>query len=299
MKKTLAEEIREQVAALNSSKSDLMNSRAALVAERNDILDAPLAKADIKAFIHRYIDAQAAQYPLLSGLDRTFNSFAYPRGESRLSPNIGDGRRRTAPPFALRDVDKVFGDTSLLNGSNAVFGQYLDLVMDSEGIMRNTGNGLCFFFGEAIKEKLGEWFDAHFAGFEKTDESRIGPPIAERRKRLAEIDKAISALDVQIGNVTAQLSELRTSAQPAREAEALAPSSTRAAAVQSDPRPRKPYDEGDVLKMTGFNLKQLREANQDGGFPKPQFASGSNVPKYVAADVDAWMRVNMPKKAFS
>lgn len=298
-KTTLAEEIRQQVASLTASRSELLDQRATLVDEQNAVLDAPLSSADIKAFVGQYIDAQAAEYPRRSNMAGMFSSLAYPRGDSRLEPSKGDGRHRGAPPFALRDADRVFSDPDLVSGSTAIFGKVLDLVMDSEGLMRNSDYGLCFFFGDIIKAKLAEQFDARFTGYKPADQERIGPPIAARRERLAVIAKAIAALDEQIANVTAQISELRAAATPTGEAKAPADLGTRVATAEPDMHPRKPYYEGEVLSMTSFNLKQLREAQNDGGFPMPTFREGSDVPFYDAATVDKWMRMNMPKKAFA
>lgn len=55
-------------------------------------------------------------------------------------------------------------------------------------------------------------------------------------------------------------------------------------------------DRQEVLSRTGFSASTLRRRMADRGFPRPVYVD-HNAPRWIASEVDDWLRQHMPGRA--
>lgn len=285
-KTTLAEEVGLRIEELNAAKAPLTGERNALAGEKEALLSAPLARDDLKQFVGDFIDTRASDYTARADWMGLMKGFIYPkRAGSTLHSNI---------PLSLRDVDEVMKAGG--SRATAVFGdmEVPRIVQDKNGIFRNTDDGFYFFFGDLIKSKVAEYLDANFPQYTRDDEKRVGPPLPQRRERLAEIAVRVSDIDAQIADIDAELRSLRAATGTTTKPDAARAAVAIKVGTRGDWDPGKlkgSYYQGQVMQLAGWtNLWDLGNAIKDRGFPKPAVESGY----FCAAEVDAWLRVNTP-----
>lgn len=256
--KTLAEQLRLARQELCDRKRVLESRRANLAEEIARINSAPLSSDDVKTVLNAYIDQQASLFTT----DEIAKRLANPERHST------PGEKR--PPLCLADL------IAIEDGKQRIFGfENLELF---PGIVGERA--ACYWFGEIIKAKIAAKFGDFFKGYGPG--VAIGPPIAERRSRLAEIDIELSGLDAELTQVSEELRSLYAM-----------PAETLAAPVVAITNPNAKNGRvirlGDIEGLTG---KTRYELFRMGDFPPMHEHSETREPlySYDAGEVQQWLR---------
>lgn len=274
----LRDQVAHEVAKLREKLSAVVRAIGDLEKERDRIMDAPLDRDDIKDFIVNLIDQRAATYPKLSGMQDTFFKLMRPcRGP-------GDANAAAAVPLSLRSADS---ELNRAPGESSIYGlTYMGLFADANGIMRNSETGMLFFFGDVIKAKLLEQFDQLVPALPDGVAEHVGPPVAERRARLAAITAELRGLTEQRDAIESQITGMFPAVdpiQPARKPTLKMP--TRLYGARQDD---SYYNEADVLTVTGWESGDLD--NAIASFDFPQVARNTNGQRlWSAREVESWV----------
>lgn len=198
---TAAKHLRTAISELRQQRDVLQEQMDALKGQREALYLQALSKADAKQFLFDYIDAWGEQWLGLGQFEKLFQIMATPRRDEEFakSNNI------TTPWLCLRDIEFVMRgelpDTSHVFNVKPlpVFGGALSSMNDS------YIGAACFFFGDLLKGKLGEYFELHYP---EPNRKAVGVSAAERRALIQELDGRIGELVSTIGQIDAKLSEL-------------------------------------------------------------------------------------------
>lgn len=281
----LLDNIRHQADELGAQKATVQAEIAALEAKREDLLDAPLTRADLREHIGCYVDGIAAAYPELSGLKGAMSRLCRPSGYMN---NLCDARGNPRV-VSMRTHDQIMADPIR---SNNMFGMTVSdfrLVMDNNGIMARSDVGFFFFFGDIIKAKLIDYFDREIAS-NIGQEDHAGPPMTERRQMIADIESDIEKLQSRLVRISDQLDLLRSASvqQQGTSKSARLPKIKRSTSFI--PRPAQDasmYTHAEVISLTGFNDVHLHYAIAHEGFPAA--TTREHLRFWPAARVDAWI----------
>lgn len=241
--RALVDQVRAFIDSHQQIRDELQTERAALEARRESLQSMPLCRDDIKQFVCDYIDARAAEYPKLAGWGSLFEKVAYPLRYGWASSDSVSSETGKRAPLCLRDVDEALGS---FEGDQRTFENGLQFFGAASTVNTRTDYAAYFFFGDLIKARIVEHFDALCPNYHPADASRIGPPIAERRAELERLAKAISGIDDELTRITAELAEL----SPRSEAR-VAPSAKPAAGVT------RSVPEEAILRYNGRNEAEL------------------------------------------
>lgn len=196
-----ANNLRQAISDLRKQRDQLNQQLEAHEAERETLYLQPVSKADAKQFLFDYIDAWAAQWLNANGLDRLFGILAQPKRDAAFAKL----HNLTSPHLTLLDVETVMARS--IPAAGQVFGvEPLPVFGGALTGMNDTYiGGACFFFGDVLKAKMGEYFDQkyseHMAGV-------AGLPVAERRQSIAVLDGQISELLAAVKMIDGKLNEL-------------------------------------------------------------------------------------------
>lgn len=209
--KGLAEAIREHIGGLQRQRASLVEQRERANAEVESLWNAPISREEALAFCCDYIDVLGAAYPATAGnFAALFDRVAWPRRYD-VPPGGVPGNSKGAP-LNLRDVDRGLSadyctrDESF-SGGLSFFGVHA-------GFMR-TDAAAYFFFGDIIKQRIAEQFDAFYPRPANSDAGESWPPIADRRARIAELEAEIESLNAALAGIEAELKEIRDGTVPA------------------------------------------------------------------------------------
>ena len=263
--KTLVEQLRLAREELCNRKRLLESRRATLAEEIESIHSAPLSSDDAKTVLMVYIDQQAKNAREIDGV---FSRLAMPARTT----NPAEKRR----PLCLYDLNE------LESGKVDVFG------FEALGMFpKLTEQSVCFWFGEIIKAKVADCWSDLFKGYGPS--VAIGPPIGERRKRLAEINLELVGLDTELAQVSEELQSLY-----------YMPVETPAAPVVAISNPSA--KNGRVIRLVeieGLTGKTRYELFRMGDFPPMDEHKDTGEPlySYDAGEVQQWLRVKGLKDA--
>ena len=197
--------VREYVATRRTRLAELAAEATALQQESETLAAAPLSIDDVKQVVCDYIDRRGAMWPQMGGWGEAFERLLYP---NPYSPGNN-------PPLSLRNVDAM--DANPFNLAPVHFaatasesGQKLDSM-------------LMFFCGDAIKARVLEYIDQAGLAYQHEDEARIGPPIVERRERLAEIASRAGEIAEEEATIKAELNEIYTAGPQTGTAHGMTP----------------------------------------------------------------------------
>lgn len=197
----LSNEIRNVIAAAQHSINVALERRARLIAEWEVIERTPLTSDDARALMLDHIDAMAERYVTEGGWASTIARLSYPNRPvgSRLGHPERDSRDQ---PLCLGDqVAARSGDSSV---RIAQFGdEFLAL---SVGYMAQDGSpvsvsGLCFWFGDVLKQKLTQHWDRIWPQYRPHDQARVGPTADQLLARAREVMQTIETLDAEIATM--------------------------------------------------------------------------------------------------
>lgn len=190
----LQQQLREFIASKTEEARDLKARLIQIDTEVSALELAPLNRADTLAFALDYIDRLAADHMRgPANWPGQFQRLANPRRYS-------DPPTEKSGPVTLRDRDMaISGEWSkVFAGSDAqprFFGAYQFSLSES---------GACFFFGDVIKAKIEEHFEALYPTVPNP-----GPPIAERRERIATLQAEAGRIRAQLAEIEGELAGLR------------------------------------------------------------------------------------------
>lgn len=217
--------------AMNTKKiiaqalEDLFSQRAGLLLKAEELKgravlmhEMPLHPDECKAMILADIEDAAATYPARAGWPEIFGSYANPQGRRPLlaypMDTSGDRLHKNSGPINLADLLYIQGPGS---GSGGVRLNYLandgnKHLLHGDGSAAGTKAEslaiarLAFFFGDAIKEKVGKYFDTAQQHRTVVYPSRAtaADKLLTIEQRLAEIDK----LNSQVEEIDAQLAAI-------------------------------------------------------------------------------------------
>lgn len=203
--KTIAGDAHNTIAEIKAELANQKSTREALLAQKDDLFLQPLAKEDIKKIIFDYIDRQAQLYLEGGGMSDIINGLALP------SRRIGTANAVNARNAALNlyDLDNGvkpsgFFEAYIFNFENLpIFNGY--------AFSHGAKTDLCFFFGDVIKKKIEDHFDAFFpTGW---DSYKPGLALAARRPIIADLEAQIASVDAIIEDFESHLRDLSLSAK--------------------------------------------------------------------------------------
>jgi hypothetical protein len=193
---SIASELRKFLVEQHGRRDELTAQREKLKAEIDALYAAPLQREDVLHAWHLYIDRLAAEFPKEANwrdqLQRYACSYTVP-----MQPALA---------LNLRDIDALIDGN--LSGLTQVVG--IDGWNFFNGIVHPGAFTVAyFFFGDIIKKKLTENFDEFFPGYKSVGPEKIGLPIADRRKRIAELESQIALVANELGEVNALIEKAR------------------------------------------------------------------------------------------
>ena len=200
---TLATEISNAVDSAQARRAELTAKRDDLAAQIEQLYAAPITKADALQFCLDYIDVRAAEWPGgLGKLASTLNDVAFP------VRNQGLGKKT---PITLRDVDAGLSTDWQLQQNHFLDGLHFFFSSDAS---RRVDTVFYFFFGEQIKAKLRENFDAFYPDVSKglsRDSAAwlTGPNVPERRATIEKLTAELASVNQQLADVEAELATIR------------------------------------------------------------------------------------------
>lgn len=203
----LADQVANHIESLKTRLGQLRAERTQKDAQIEALYSAPITREDALRFCLDYVDARGVEYQRgLGSFDKVFNRVAFPLRS--VVPAGGVPGSTQHAPLNLRDVEAGTSfDYSL--ASNHFSGLLHFVALDNPAV---TEFAFYFFFGEQIKAKIREHFDAQFPSYGAQYQDKIGPPIAERYERLTQIAGEVAALDAQIAEVETELGLIRGAA---------------------------------------------------------------------------------------
>lgn len=240
--RALADQVRAFIESRQKCRDELQLQRTALEARRDALLAMPLCRDDAKQFICDYIDARATEYPKLAGWGALFGKVAYPLRYGWASPDSVSSETGKRAPICLRDVDDALGS---FEGDQRTFEGGLQFFGAASTVSTRTDYAAYFFFGDIIKARIVEHFDAFFPNYHPADAARIGPPIAERRAELQRLAEATAAIDDELAKIAAELAELSPRPEP------------KAATVATPANEPSTVPEEAILRYNGRNEAEL------------------------------------------
>jgi len=197
-----AKSLRTATADLRSQRSKLQEQRDGLHAQREALYLQALSKADAKQFLFDYIDAWAKQYLERGKLDDLFQMIAAPKRDQ----DFAKANNLAVPHLCLRDVETVLASGEMPKGQ-AIFSAF-PLPIFGDGIAQMHAGYIgaaCFLFGDLVKAKLGQYFDARYP---EPNPDAVGAPVAERRALIQELDRQLGELDSGLNQIDAKLRQL-------------------------------------------------------------------------------------------
>ena len=205
-----AKQVRSAIAGLVEKRQELEASRDELQARIKELRELPLSRADLKKTIFDFIDTQGHAHLHRGSLHAAVAAFAFPRGggRNRIPPFKGQEAfnlaQRTAP-LCLADLDQLAGLPHDL-ASRVVADDAVSLY----SVGRETFAHACFFFGQIMKDRIEENFDALVPGDYAFDEVLGAASSEEDRRREIDSSQAkVTGLSVEIEKIGQQLRELR------------------------------------------------------------------------------------------
>jgi hypothetical protein len=285
-KSALAAKVREAVESLAAARAMRVAEREALESERDALLDAPLNRDDTKALMLAYADRIAEEWMESANWPRAFRDLTYPdrypgRAQNRRA-GVGE-----VPPVNLRDFDLVAVGNSA-ERATVVGLDGLKLVSGHSTWLRLCDGALFALFADVLKPRLAELFERHYSDPLAIDAGRIGPPIAERRARIAEIETKLSALATEIAEIDSEARELGVNlAETGTGLAGNGPQAGSSVPVYELNLQTRPFTAAEVSQMTGMEVRELRECASLRPLPPDHDQPGI---RYDANAVRAWIR---------
>lgn len=197
-----AKSLRKAATDLRAQRSELQEQVDGLNAKREALYLQALSKADAKQFLFDYIDSWAEQYLASGKLEVLFQVMAVPCRDEQFAK----ANNLTVSYLCLRDVEIVLASGEMPKGKS-IFRTH-PLPIFGEGIAQMNASYIgaaCFFFGDLVKTKLEQYFDAKYP---EPNPETVGAPVTERRALIQELDRQIGELNSGIGQIDAKLSQL-------------------------------------------------------------------------------------------
>ena len=200
-------EVQAAVSRLLEQRATTEQRRADLVQRRNTLFEQPLGAACLRQFLGELIDYRAQAYANAMQAAAPLDQLAYPKaryGRTTRSPEAGGA----VPPLTLEDAEQALGRKRADNAAR------LD-PLDDDGwklpVFRTEGEFMVwpyFFFGDLMKEKLGQLLADVEPRYVKLDEDAIGAPMDERRKEIETISQEVQRLDEELGRIHMEINSL-------------------------------------------------------------------------------------------
>lgn len=205
---TLAAQLRAEVARLSATRAELITERNALTEERELLLNAPLNRDDTKSFMLAYVDMMAEKWNAAANWPSAIRDLTYPNRYPLRNMANRPGINEVAP-LSFAEHEKILsGDKSA--ASSVLGSDGLPLVSAKFDGFRLNDSQIFALFGDLLKTKLAELFERFYTPPLAVDACRIGPPITERRARIAAIEQQLASLAERIAEIEKACSELGT-----------------------------------------------------------------------------------------
>lgn len=197
-----ASNLRKAIDDLRQQREQLKQQLAEHEAQREALYLQPISKADAKQFLFDYIDGWAAQWLSCGALDDLFAKVAKPNRDAEWA----SANKISDPWLCLRDIEHVMSGE--LPSTGHVFNlKVLPIFGGALTGMNDTYiGGACFFFGDLLKAKLGEYFDQKYCVGHPT--GMACEPVADRRESISTLDGQISELLAAIKMIDDKLTGL-------------------------------------------------------------------------------------------
>jgi len=213
----LSANIRAVIASAQHSIDVALEHRASLIAQFDALYRTPLTSQDALALILKHIDAMAERYVREGGWANCISALAYPVRPpgSPLGDPDSSSRRQ---PLCLSDYVAALSPNPTKR-FEAFSSEFLNLSVgysDQDGSPTSM-SGLCFWFGDVLKQKLQQHWDRIWRGYRPHDEARIVATAEEMISKCEELMAMISELDQEIaimqGEIATAQSAVRANLQ--------------------------------------------------------------------------------------
>ncbi|MFS4551373.1 hypothetical protein [Comamonas resistens] len=199
------QEVKAAVSTLRAKQDELNQRKTKLEQRREMLYDQPLAPADIRQFIGELIDFRAEHYANKVKTTGLMQKLAYPASRYPGKPKRPELAGFGKAPLTLEDVEVALGKPVSCERR----GDRLD---DPLPVLLRHGEfefgWHYFFFGDLMKEKLGQLLADEAPEYRGSDANEIGAPIDERRKEIEEINEELRSIASEISSVQSEISSL-------------------------------------------------------------------------------------------
>ncbi len=265
---SLAAQIRSFLEEKYAEKAGLVAERDSLMERRERIEKAPLCAEDFKRALHGYIDMRG-QFFLDKSAMKFIPELLYPWRQ--LTPTQGDQRKNM--PLNTSDAMVIAnGDASSLG--SILGGEFNWPYIVTGGQMANAPiieNWACFWFGDQIKSKIDQHFDAFYV--EPEQDASVPRLVEDRLKEIEQIAGRLGELIAQIRAIDAEVSQAIDLPKPEDPAEA-----EQRRAREDLARRRHAYQVWRVIRLEARNSDDLRRIASSYGVTFEEATRLKNIP---------------------
>ena len=195
-------EVQKAVSLLTEQRVIAEQRKAVLLARCAELYDLPLGVADIRQFMNELIDYRAQHYAQTLIDFNLIDKLAVPRNRYPLANQTPS---HIKPRLNLEDAELALGRPRG-NGKrvDVIDGWNLPIFMDSGEFQ----GWPYFFFGDVMKEKIGQLMDAMKVPPEKPGPKSLDLTMDERRREIQAITLEVNALDADISRIQSEINSL-------------------------------------------------------------------------------------------
>lgn len=201
---TAAQTIKNALGELRTKQAVLIAEETALRQRQTKLNELPIPPEDVKQVIFAYIDACSKEFLNDGDWIENIKLFLYPDRKSDYNP-----KKRLPLNYAEA---RLIMDGSISPETTHLLGEYPKLLIPNANKFDYTNMAAMFFFGDIIKAKIVEQFDAIGLQHLSKDRPNVGPSIAERDKEMALIDARLKAIKLDKEVIEKQLADLYSAA---------------------------------------------------------------------------------------
>lgn len=197
-------EVQNAVTLLIEQRATAEQRKAVLLARCAKLYELPLGVNDIRQFMCELIDHRAQDYARKLTEFNLLDQLAFPRERYQLAnPQQYDRRPRIN-----------FEDAEFALGRPLSSGKRVDTLSGNGWklpVFLKDGEFMgwpYFFFGDVMKEKLGQLMDGMTVPIAKPSPISDAPTLDERRREIQSITLEVNSLDLELGRIQSEINSL-------------------------------------------------------------------------------------------
>lgn len=213
--------VEQAITQLGERKHALLAERSALHSRLGELHTGPVRRDEAKAFVLKSIDSLAAAFPQAAKWPDLFNAFSAPLGERPVfnGVNLTPWPAKRSGPLCLADIDALGDKGTAGKRSNIlpmIVGDSALAFIGNAADPDHLQKALCFFFGDVVKSKVGEYFDRLYPVRKyPADGPDGGMSLAQRREGIGELKARHEEIAAELIQIDEQLDALKGNAPTA------------------------------------------------------------------------------------